>query len=390
LKKTGFRDGALLLFVLIIYALLFGIKQPDYFRYLEPWLQDIKTAGSYKGLAESASNYTGGYITCLYASYLLLSSFGDLVVIKVTALVGVLGCAIASTGIIRRLGADLSLPSIFALFLLIPTVVINGVAWAQADSFYTAFLVLCFYFSWRQNMLWTVLCFGLALSFKLQAIFFAPFLIGFWWGRWRIIGIFIVLFPLTYLFVNLIYMAAGRPVFDIIMIYFGQFGEFSLLSMNAPNLWLLLIHALPLEAVNYIYMPAVILGLMIGVIASGWLALKVYQTRSGDAAHLLYYATLILFLIPFILPKMHERFFFPADIFLFMLVMIRPRFLPAFILTQAASILSYSLHHDLLGLDPVLWYGLRILLGILCMGAGIFWCLKEGRMMLSTELAVKR
>ena len=76
------------------------------------------------------------------------------------------------------LPAARSLPLVcFAVVLFAPTVVVNSSAWGQCDSIYAAFCLGSLYFLLRNKPWWACVFFGVALSFKLQAIFFLPVLI---------------------------------------------------------------------------------------------------------------------------------------------------------------------------------------------------------------------
>src|SRR5436853_614759 len=68
---------------------------------------------------------------------------------------------------------------IFALMLSIPTLLINSMLWGQSDAVYAAGVVMCLYFILTDKPLAAVLAFSFAISVKLQAIFFAPVLIGY-------------------------------------------------------------------------------------------------------------------------------------------------------------------------------------------------------------------
>ena len=54
---------------------------------------------------------------------------------------------------------------------------LNSAAWGQCDSIYAAFCLGSLYFLLRGRTWWACVFFGLALSFKLQAIFFLPALL---------------------------------------------------------------------------------------------------------------------------------------------------------------------------------------------------------------------
>src|SRR2546430_17452850 len=54
-------------------------------------------------------------------------------------------------------------------------------------------------------------------------------------------------------------------------------------------------------------------------------------------------ATLTLTIVPYVLPKMHERYFFPAGAMAFLLAVARPSTWPIVVLIQAANLCSYTL-----------------------------------------------
>ena len=77
-------------------------------------------------------------------------------------------------------------------------------------------------------------------------------------------------------------------------------------------------------------------------------------------------------LIPFLLPKMHDRYFYPADVFAIVLAFFRPSFWYIAVLLQVSSTMAYSrflLHSDL----TWLWIAAAVntvALGLLLRGQG--------------------
>jgi hypothetical protein len=61
--------------------------------------------------------------------------------------------------------------------LFLPTVVMNGSAWAQCDSIYGSMTLASLYFLITRRPWLATLFFGIAFAFKLQAIFFLPVLV---------------------------------------------------------------------------------------------------------------------------------------------------------------------------------------------------------------------
>lgn len=58
----------------------------------------------------------------------------------------------------------------FGLLLFIPTVIFNGSVWAQCDIIYTAFVIGSIYYILNEKPVISIIFYGIALSFKLQAI----------------------------------------------------------------------------------------------------------------------------------------------------------------------------------------------------------------------------
>ena len=114
-----------------IRVALFGQISGDYTAFMGPWYQFIDTQGGLAALRFNFANYNPPYL------YLLAA----------------------------------------ATALFAPSVVINSGAWAQCDSIYAAFCLGSLYFLLRAKPWWASIFFAIALSFKLQAMFFLPVLL---------------------------------------------------------------------------------------------------------------------------------------------------------------------------------------------------------------------
>jgi Gpi18-like mannosyltransferase len=103
--------------------------------------------------------------------------------------------------------------------------------------------------------------------------------------------------------------------------------------MNAPSLWVFL-QGMP-------YSKGVVMwGLITAAgTVSVLIAFFFVANRRKDA--FLHEALCFLILIPLITPKMHERYFFPADVFSLVLVFIDPRIWPVTLLINLGSLVSY-------------------------------------------------
>ncbi len=320
---------------LLIRWSVLGFVTPDFTNFLKPWYETIQGYNGLKALAYPFSNYTPPYL------YLLALISGihflePLITIKLLSIVFDLMAAFIIYRILRLKFPKGWTPAAGAvLFGLAPTVFINSALWAQCDVIYTSFLLAFLLFILKDKPWLAMLCFAVAFSFKLQAIFITPFILIQIFRRkvpWH--SLFLV--PAVYMILVIPAWLQGRSLTDLLQIYLWQMSDNIPinLSFNAPNPYIFL---------NGNTMPIVtLIGIDIaGIVALGF-ALAAWK-MSGEITmeRLVFEATLVLFLIPFLLPKMHERYFYPAAAFMLVLVGFRPGFWWIAILFQVTSYLSY-------------------------------------------------
>lgn len=200
--------------------------------------------------------------------------------------------------------------------LLAPTVVLNASAWGQSDAIYTTFLVACLYFLLAGRQAAALIAFGLAISFKLQAVFLAPLLL--WLVvkgqlRWR----HLAWVPLVYLATCVPAGLVGRPWSELLLIYLDQADRHHRLTMNLPNLYAWI----PRD--YYDWWP---LGVVFAVCVVLFLTALVWKSTARVSAELtVFLAAFSVIVVPYTLPKMHNRYFFPAEVFAIVLAFYLPR-----------------------------------------------------------------
>ena len=222
-----------------------------------------------------------------------------------------------------------------AATLLAPAVVVNGAMWGQSDAIYATFLVACLYCLLTRRPGRAFAAFGLALAFKAQAVFFAPFLLWVLVKR-RVDWPWGLLSPLVYVATLVPSWILGRNFYEMLFTYPDQSGQFSELVKGAANLYQWLPDSL------YPYWPAGAAFTGAFVLA---VALVVRKSRAVLGPDLLVtLAAFSVLVVPYLLPKMHDRYFFPADALVVVLAFYRPRlwFLaPAVMLVSAQSHLLF-------------------------------------------------
>ncbi len=309
---------------------------------LQKWYDHLYIHGA-AGLAdEHFSNYPPAYLYLLWLSTLLSGWVGRISAIK---LIPTLFDALSAVVIFHmaRLRYNDDKPYFIAAgFFILPTVLFNSSGWGQIDSLYTSLLLVCAYFLLKDKPLPALIAFGAAFSFKSQSIFLLPFL-GILFLKGRIRWHHFLLIPAVYLTLGIPAALAGRSWTSILSIYLGQVGQFRELSKNAPNLYIFI--------PNSFYDVGLWIGLGIFLISMtvwGWINWRAKITFNQRQIMLMALAALAL--VPFVLPKMHDRYFYPADVFSYAVIIFAPEMWFVPLLYQCISSLSYSAF--LLGAPP--------------------------------------
>ena len=325
-----------------------------------PWWAFLVENGYFAALRHDFSNYNVPYLYLLAAAAFLTGGAHSLAAIKIISIVFdfVLAFFVGKC-VSLRYPESKTIPVAAALATLFaPTVVANGALWGQSDAIYTAFLAGCLYFLLAGRQAWAFVAFGLAFSFKLQALFLAP---SFLWllakkaVRWRCF----LLSPLVWLVTLLPAWFLGRPFGDLrdglLTIYPRQaVSGPRRLALNAPNLYLWA----PRDWYDWYPLFAALAAALLAVVA-----VAVRRSRARITPELtVFLATFSVLLAPYVLPKMHDRYFFPADVFAIVLAFYRPRAWYVPVVVGSASSIAYLryLHAEVV---PLTWGA--VLLGVL-------------------------
>jgi Gpi18-like mannosyltransferase len=297
----------------LAHAALWSFRADDVDTFLIPWFDHIRATGAIKAFAVPFGNYTPPY---LYLLALVTPLDAILPVPTVLKLLSILG-TVSLAGAMWRLLVAYDAPSpgrAAALILILPSTLLNAPLLTQCDAMWAAACVMALAMAIERRPASMLAWFGLALAFKLQAAFFGPFVVALLLNRR--IGLHLWLIAPATAFATLLpAWAAGWPITDLLTIYVRQTSHFDLLSLNAPNLWIIVqalpgSHALPLQGLA----TTIAIGGSATYIA--WLA-----SRRIGTELILPAALLAPLLVAGALPRMHERYFFLADILAFALAM---------------------------------------------------------------------
>jgi Gpi18-like mannosyltransferase len=229
--------------------------------------------------------------------------------------------------------------------LLAPTLVLNSAFWGQADAVYACVLLASIYFMARRKDGIAMALYSLGLALKAQAIFLLPLLAALALRReirWRML----LWIPLVFLLVLVPALIAGRPLLDLLQIYPSQASQYEQLSMHAPSslAWI------PDSGryYQYFYSSGMILAAAMAI-AFSW---AIYRSSVKLTPDLLIELALVsVVLVPFFLPKMHERYFYLADILSIVFAFYVPAYFFVPLLMITVSFFAYQ--PTLFGVEPV-------------------------------------
>jgi Gpi18-like mannosyltransferase len=302
----------------------------DAVQYLIPWYLFARDHGV-GGLGEAFTNYTPFY------SYLLLiaarfDGLGQpLSLVKAISAVFEFGCAIVVAQIVWRASkAPLRTSIAFCGVWLAPTVIFNGALWGQADSIWTFFSLLSVsLFMQNRN---GVVPFAVACAVKAQGMFLGPFVLGMILRR-RIHWAWLAAVPVAYVLLAIPVLLAGRPIASVFMVYLDQAETFHRLTMNAANIWVL--------APDVPYRIGIAIGLTLAATAGLGLSVFILRSKQDGPDFILLVACASLLLMPYLLPKMHDRYFYAFEVASIALACLNPRYLPFAVIAQVDGVLSY-------------------------------------------------
>ena len=379
--------AATIVLALLVRFVFINQVSGDYRTFVSPWYDQLKTGG-FSALGADFSNYNPPYLYVLAAvTYLPLPK---IIAIKGISMVFDLLLAMFAALIVRDRFPRPALPLLtFAVVLFAPTVVVNSAVWGQCDSIYAAFCLGSLYFLIKRRPWWACVFFALGLSFKLQAIFFLPvLLIVMVVNRQRRAALLALLaVPAVFALMLVPAALAGRDVSSLLSIYpnqisgggtgqagaggfgggaggggaavggVGQRGQGTgaaadSLTLNAPTFYQWITSGSS-SAWKYLGpAAAAVLVAVVGLVA--WL-----RRRPLCAAHIVILATAVVLAVPFLLPEMHERYFYLADVLTVVMAVYVRRFWPVAVVVSLCSLLSYA---------PFLWNSTPVALPLVAFG----------------------
>lgn len=306
----------------------------DYTYAMKGWIEQIR-AGGFASLS-GLSDYNPPFLYLLYIGTLLPIEH-DLSIIKLIAYGFDLFLAAGVAALVFRMRGSVIVAAIAGVgTLFVPEVFINSGIWGQVDSTFTAFLVWAMFFLVGRQDVPAWVFFALAFAFKLQAVFLLPWMaVAFivQKHRWRAVALAIVAFGVTYIPA----LVAGRTVESLARIYLNQSKSQTLLAPGVTNMY----QWVPQRFEETVGSAGLLFGL--GIVA---LLSVVYLRRAALLSRpelwLLQVATAYAVVVPFILPHMHDRYFYTGGVLAVVCVLLDRRYLVPALLLQLTAFCAYS------------------------------------------------
>lgn len=329
--------GCLLAASLFIRLLWYPVVVSDYTYFGKPWFDTLKSHAGLTAFAQPFADYAPAYLYLLKMLTLLpVSSLGSEKTLSLLfdVLIAYLGFCI-----LRRTTSFSKGICFFASAILfsLPTVMMNSSLWGQTDALYSAATLGSLLAILADAPLAAAVAFSVAFSFKLQAIFFAPILAGYLLRRKETRAYLLVPPLLFFLSVVPAWLGGGELQYWF-SIYLSQAHEYPWLSVSAQSIFAFL---QPLSLSPMITSLAFWLGVIGAALVGLLVALRMKRVPQLRAEEVILLSLAAALLIPYLLPRMHERYFYLADLLSVLYAFYRPKRAFVAVLVVLASLLSY-------------------------------------------------
>jgi Gpi18-like mannosyltransferase len=320
---------------LVVRFAFVDFRSGDYQAFVSQWYAFIAQHGGFAALRYDFANYNVPYLYLL--ALLTYTPLPALYAVKLISVAFDLLLAFFAYRIVALHRPGTWWPVVAgAVVLFLPTVELNSAVWAQADAIYSAFSLGAVYFVLRRRPWLACVFFGLALSFKLQAVFLFPVLVLLV-ARRRIPWPALLLVPAVYLLMDVPALLVGADPRSLLSVYVTETGTYDQLTLNAPNVYQFLGDVGPTTMVKALGIELTGLLLLALVVPVMVRRIELTPTRIVLAT------AVCSVLVPFFLPAMHERYFYLADALTVVAAFYLPRRLWALpVLEQFASAFAYA------------------------------------------------
>lgn len=296
----------------VVRIVFYDVESVDYLNFLSKWFDYLKANGGISAVATLESDYNVPYLEILaLLTYLPLE---PLYLIKTVSVIFDVLLAVSVMVLVSKLTNKNSKYMLisYAVVLFLPTVILNSAAWAQCDSIYTTFIVLALIKLMDEKHASSIILYGVACAFKLQAIFVLPVYALIFLSKKEMLRklVYAPLVLLPNIVLSLPAIIYGKSIFSI----FGTYGtQVSQYANNISKIYhLIYFNEVPILAnkSNVVFVLMIALTLIIFLCAL-ILAQKKKLDVQGKVVDIAFWSVLVSV---FFLPCMHDRYLYVAEV----------------------------------------------------------------------------
>lgn len=326
------------LLAILVRSALLWVESGDYSMFLAEWCDYLKQNGGFKGIITIEADYNAVYLYFLALFTYIPVKY--LYSIKMLSIIFDFILAYSSYLLVREFYKKDKKRDVYAALcyigvLFMPTVILNSSMWGQCDSIYASFIVLSIYCIITKKYSLSFILYGIAITFKLQAIFMLP-VYGIIYLKNREFSIFN--FAWVPAMNALLYIPAiiiGKPASSLFSAYTTQMQSYEYKTVfGYPNFY----NFLPLDAVDLIK-PGIILTMILLAIL---LLIVLFSKDKISNKNIIELSIAVVFLVTYFLPKMHDRYAFVAEVFVLIYFIISKKDLFMVLLVNVCAFGVYS------------------------------------------------
>ena len=296
---------ATIFLISMLFRIFFmNIKSDDYLLFLSNWWNKINEYGGFNSLKYIIGDYPDSYmfLLCIGASI----TKNSLIFIKVLSAIFDVLIFLFGYKIIKYFSKE-SANKYSWILILLPGILVNSAILGQCDSIYTAFVLAFIYNILKNHNKLALSFFGIAISFKLQSLFIAPVILYLIvTKKIKIYDLFFIILGFILPFIPSILI--GKGLIENIKILMFQTSEYNYFVKSCPNIYSLFL--LNYKQINTFLKYS--LAIIVGMIAI-FISLHKYKDGYNDTTFI-YKSFLISTIVVFLLPSMHDRYFYLSNI----------------------------------------------------------------------------
>jgi hypothetical protein len=179
----------------------------------------------------------------------------------------------------------------------------------------------------------------MAVVFKLQAVFFLPFLLLMYFIKKKFSCLYFLWIPVMMLLSGIPGTLAGRSPWTVFSIYLTQTDFYKSISLNYPSFWDIFQNAFLEQFYLDMKKPAIAFTVVVlAVLMLSWIVKKVPLSDKNMA----YMAFLLSYTCVLFLPAMHERYGFLYEVLAILLLFYNKKTLPLMVGLYIISFSTYG------------------------------------------------